>query len=122
MTPPDKSYIVAFTQEEIRELLELIDVHQPLDDETTIVATRSKLLEAKEEPPVPVGVRLRVRDAFGREVVYAHRWDAVPRETAPGQKGMRISAGATGLDAEGVRGECEVHIGIYSPDGPPKFE
>jgi hypothetical protein len=118
MSQPDKSYTVAFTRAEIEALVEALG--EPFGEE--LIFARSKLLDAQEEPLIPVGVRLRVRDGFGRESVYAHRWEAVQRETAPGQKGMWIVTGITDPDVDGVRAECEVHIGIYSPDGPPRFE
>jgi hypothetical protein len=71
---------------------------------------------------VPIGIRLKVRDELGRELVYAHRWDAVEEETKPGQRGVWLSTGTTGDDGQGVRAEVEVHVGIYNPDGPPDKE
>lgn len=64
---------------------------------------------------VPIGIRLKVRDAVGRELVYAHRWDAVEEETEPGQRGVWVTTGLTGPDADGIRAEVEVHVGLYQP-------
>lgn len=62
---------------------------------------------------IPLEIRIRVRDQFGRERSYAHRWDAVEadRPGSGGSAGMTLTTAYT--DGPGsVSAEATVRVGI----------
>ena len=83
MTPSDKSYSVELTHDEIHELLVLIDVHQPLDDETTIPAARQKLITAQESRPIRVALYVTARNEPVAATVFA-----LPTRPVPAWRGV----------------------------------
>jgi hypothetical protein len=59
---------------------------------------------------VPIELKLHLVDRFGREITYTHLWDAV--DLGPGQKGIRVDTGYTGVDSEAMHAYVEAKLGI----------
>lgn len=63
---------------------------------------------------IPLEIKLKIRDAYGREKAYTYVWEAIEQRApgSAGSSGITVTTGMTDHGSAGVRAECEVRVGL----------